>query len=158
MAKGRSIFEGHRLSEQTPLATPGPDQRLFAPAPPRREVVARVPDDAEPAPPRPQGQPRNLKTKEPRNLGSDHPAPLPTATTTRFDFDLRPGHQANFVFTDEELEALEDLKTAARRKHGVTATKQDIVRFAVIDLLDDYDANGAESRLIRWLKQRIPKK
>ncbi len=157
MARGRSVFEGHKLSEQTRLATPGPDQRLFAPARPRREPPPPVPDDEEPATPRPQAHPRNLGTKEPRNLDGEQQAPLPT-TAKRFDFDLRPGHQANFVFTDEELEALEDLKTAARRKHGVTTTKQDIVRFAVIDLLDDYDANGAESRLIRWLKQRTPKK
>jgi hypothetical protein len=158
MATGKSVFAGLKLSEQTALAKPGPDQRLFAPAPPRREPPSPAPehDDAEPAMPPLPAQPRNLGTKEPRNLGT--PRRDSATTALRFDFDLRPGRQANFVFTDEELEALEDLKTAARRKHGVSTTKQDIVRFAVIDLLTDYDAHGEESRLVRWLKQRTPKK
>lgn len=170
--KAKSIFSGVPLTQHTPLARTGPDQRLFAPSP----AAAPEPTPQEPAPSPPAAESKNLETKEARNLGSKEPskgAPsrprnlgskeprLPaTAPTTpadqtpRFDFEVRPGRQANFVFTDDELDAVEDLKRDARRKYGLTTTKQDIVRFAVIDLLADFEARGEASRFMRWLAQR----
>src|SRR3712207_3184386 len=127
----KSIFAGFPLTQQTPLApTAGPDQRLFAPSPP--PPAEQQVQQARPAPgPEPPAEakeppkvdtykPRKLGTKEPRNLGETHqPVSLP-ATGKRFDFNARPGRQANFVFTDEELEAIDDLKRDARRTHGLS--------------------------------------
>ena len=180
--KPKNIFAGVKLTDQTTLAEPGPDQRLFShrtpEAPPSNGTAPTPAVDAAPSSdqrteafqateatiPRKVDtyKPKNIGTKESRKHGSQGaesraataPRPAEPASLSRFDFDVRPGHQANFVFTDEELDALDDVKRDARRVHGLTTTKQDIVRYAVIDLLEDFDANGPESRLIRWLKQR----
>lgn len=165
----KSIFAGAKLTEQTRLAQPGPDQRLFTrpavpPPPAAGDHLAPAEAPTEPPPADSPAAPRKVDTYKPRNIGTKEPkkvgqaaAPAhstaPTATP-RFDFDLRPGRQANFVFTDEELDALEDVKRDARRTHGLATTKQDIVRYAVLDLLEDFAANGEGSRLIRWLQQR----
>ena len=169
--KAKSIFSGVPLTQHTPLSRTGPDQRLFAPSP----AATPEPTHREPVPPPPE-EPRNLATDEPRNLGLKEPTKVapskprhigtkehrqtatapttPADQTPRFDFEVRPGRQANFVFTDDELDAVEDLKRDARRKYGLTTTKQDIVRFAVMDLLADFEARGEASRFMRWLAQR----
>ena len=71
-----------------------------------------------------------------------------------YDFNLRPGRQANFLFTEEELDGLDDLKRDAKRTFDVRTTKQDLVRYAVVELLNDFAANGDGSRIIQWLKER----
>ena len=184
--KPRSVFAGISLTDQTPLARTGPDQRLFAPSTP---PPARVPAP-EPAAPeagstlgRLSEEPPNLSSKVPNNLenkvgrkvdrkiserssGSASPKPSqtaqraapPTATDDEaaapFDIELRADRQANFVFTEDELDALDDLKRDAKRKFDLRTTKQDLVRYAVIDLLTDYETNGEQSRVIAWLKRR----
>jgi len=71
-----------------------------------------------------------------------------------FDIANRADRQANFMFTDGELDALDDLKRDAKRRHGLPTTKQDLVRLAVIDLLNDYEAYGEESRIIQRLRNQ----
>ena len=175
MSKPRSIFAGMKLTEQTPLGTGvGPDQRLFtrsaiAPA----SEAAPAPDEAVQDPPPPPAkpvQPRNLGSKEPTNLPTKEPKTLgsgrgkqasPPASVVQptgpFDIGIRASHQANFLFTDDELDALDDLKRDAKRRYGLQTTKQDLVRYAVIELLNDYLAQGADSRIIGWLCHRTPK-
>ncbi len=55
-------------------------------------------------------------------------------------------------FTQADLDELEDLKIALRRKNGLACTKYNIVRQALLDLLDDYKAQGDDSRLVRRLR------
>ena len=131
---------------------------------------------------RPSEDSMNVASKLPRNLGnkvgrkvdtkiverssgSASPKPPRTAqptappTTTdgevsSFDIETRADRQANFVFAEDELDALDDLKRDAKRKFDLRTTKQDLVRYAVIDLLTDYETNGEQSRVIAWLKRR----
>ena len=170
MTRPKSIFAGMKLTDQTPLGTGvGPDQRLFTrpepePAPPPEAASPATEPAEEPAPPQAAAppQPRKVGTKEPRNLGTgDGKKAGPAAPREEpggpFDIGIRAGHQANFLFTDEELDALDDLKRDAKRRYGLHTTKQDLVRYAVIELLNDYLAHGETSRVIEWLRGRIPK-
>ena len=167
MSKPKSIFAGMKLTEQTPLGTGvGPDQRLFtrtamAPASDDAPAPDDAPQESSPPPAEPV-RPRNLRTKEPTNLGlgggKQVPPPASGAEPALpFDIGIRAGHQANFLFTDDELDALDDLKRDAKRRYGFQTTKQDLVRYAVIELLNDYLAHGQDSRVIQWLSHRIPR-
>ncbi len=77
------------------------------------------------------------------------PAPLPSAP--RFDIGTEPYTQATFKFTDDELYALDDLKRDLNRQRELKTTKQNLVRYAVHRLVEDYEQNGDES----WLVQRL---
>lgn len=140
---------------------PAPEPVADAAAPPRPTVAP--PSALAPNLPRKVGtkEPTNLGSKEDRNVGPAErkkaaapPAADPSAGP--FDISVRPGHQANFLFTDEELDALDDLKRDAKRRYGFQTTKQDLVRYAVLDLLNDYLSAGDQSRVIQWLRRRRP--
>ena len=168
--KAKSVFAGMSLSEQTTLAPKGLDQRLFAPTPqpapppePEPAAVAPVPDPRTPEEssnlPTKESRKvdtykaRNIGTKKSKNIGPIQPSPA-AAMEAPYDFNLRPGRQANFLFTEEELDGLDDLKRDAKRTFDVRTTKQDLVRYAVVELLNDFAANGDGSRIIQWLKER----
>lgn len=143
MAKpSASPFAGVKLTEQTPMAS-RVDQRLFSP----------TPQPASPAPPpRNQGskQGTNLATLEPRNLGNQAAKPA----TPRFSLSQVPYHNNTFSFTDEELDAIEDLKLVLRRKHGLRATKNDIVRSAIHMIVEDFQIHGEASIIAKRLRPR----
>ena len=77
------------------------------------------------------------------------PAPLPAPP--RFDIGEEPYTQATFKFTDDELYALDDLKRDLNRQRELKITKQNLIRYAVHRLVEDYEQNGDES----WLVQQV---
>ena len=139
--KPASPFAGIKLSEQTPLAAPGTDQRLFTAQPPRQK--AAVPTS---------GQPTNLPSKEPRKEGTK--VLQQQESSTQFDINEVAYRNNTYSFTDEELDALEDAKIALRRHHGLNATKNNLIRLGIHVLLEDYHANKANSIVVKRLKKR----
>lgn len=141
-------FAGIRLSEQTTPATPGKlDQRLFAPEPPAPSAKPAPPSKAEPA--KTPGEP----TPPGAQLG--HPAAAKATATPgpRFDLKEEPLYKASFLFTQEELEGLEDLKLELRRQHDTKVTKNALIRLALHMLLEDHAQNGQRSYASRKIRK-----
>ncbi|MBD0328303.1 MAG: hypothetical protein ICV68_17930 [Pyrinomonadaceae bacterium] len=90
-----------------------------------------------------QGNNRTLKQVD---AEPSTPTPLPAAP--RFDIGTEPYTQATFKFTDDELYALDDLKRDLNRQRELKITKQNLIRYAVHRLVEDYDQNGDESWLV----------
>src|SRR5215211_7458919 len=80
------------------------------------------------------------------------PTPLPSPP--RFDIGTEPYSQATFKFTDDELYALDDLKRDLNRQRELKITKQNLVRYAVHRLVEEYDQNGDDSWLVQQLLVR----
>lgn len=142
-------FSGLRLSEQT--ASGKIEQRLFtsqptpAPAPPKPERPTPAPAPAKHAP----------ASTPP--VAPSKPAPvarLSSLTAPRFDLKEVPLYKASYLFTQEELEALEDLKLELRREHDSRVTKNDLIRCALHLLLEDHAANGERSYARRRVRRR----
>jgi hypothetical protein len=162
--KAKGIFSGVALTQHTPLARTGTDQRLFAPppqpepTPPPAPAPVAAAEEPSPLPTKESrkvdtSKPRNLGTKVSKNLGQAQPQ-SPAMPDGPYDFDDRPGRQANFIFTEDELDGLDDLKRDVKRRFDLRTTKQDLVRYAVVELLNDFAVNGEGSRVIQWLKRR----
>ncbi len=79
------------------------------------------------------------------------PAEQPVA----FDINEKPYRKDSFLFTDQEFEALEDLKLELRRQYDFKATKNDIARVALSELFDNYKRSGDKSAIIRHLKSKL---
>lgn len=60
------------------------------------------------------------------------------------------------MFTEEELEAIEDVKLELRRVFGVKTSKNELVRCGLWELIEDYRRHGERSRLLQRLKARRP--
>jgi hypothetical protein len=145
MPKATSPFAGMTLTDRSEAPSPGPDQRLFArfrpapttPAPPPIKEVSKVAT--------------KQATLEPRILGT-----LETAEEERPMFDITAVAYRNntFAFTDEELEALEDVKIELRRRQDLRVTKYDLIRCGLHCLLEDYRRNGETSFAVRRLRKR----
>ena len=138
-------FAGIRLSEQTTAAKL--DQRLFAPnkppaAPPKPQPSTKVEKPkGEGGSPSPSGSAKMLPTK------------APTVPAPRFDLREEPLYKASFVFTQGELEGLEDLKLELRREHDAKVTKNSLIRCALHMMLEDHAANGGHSYASRKIKK-----
>ncbi len=78
----------------------------------------------------------------------------PTPSPHRFDIGVEPYTQATFKFTDDELYALDDLKRDLNRQRELKTTKQNLIRYAVHKLVEDYEQNGDESWLVQQLLVR----
>ncbi len=74
--------------------------------------------------------------------------------TELFDINGKPYRKDSFLFTDEEFEALEDLKTDLRRKYDLKATKNDIARSAMQNLFKDFYQHKGESFVVQNLKKK----
>jgi hypothetical protein len=96
-------------------------------------------------------EPRKQVTKEPRKQGT---LENPAADGSGFDLTITPYKNDTFLFTNEELYAIEDLKTELKRKLDLKTTKYDIVRCAIHCLMEDYRQHGEESHIV----QRVRKK
>ena len=166
--KGKSVFAGLKLSEQTAVKPAGLDQRLFGPAPPPvlEPSAPTVPPTLPAAPdPTPSSEmpPRTLygpkDGRKPPVLAS--PPSQPTEPLrepqTRFEVDLSaiPYRKDTFLFTSDEFEALEDLKLEIGRALDVKVTKQNLVRCALAHLIDDWRRKGVASSVIAPLKRRL---
>lgn len=144
MPKG-SPFSGLKLSGQAPPSEPGLDQRLFSQAAPPTE---RRPEAKTPAENQETGKLARRETgKEFSHLGGrvvGHP----------FDLGERPYRKDSFLFTHEEHEALEDIKIELRRKFDIATTKNELVRCALHQLLEDFRRAGEGSIVLRRLLSR----
>jgi hypothetical protein len=80
-------------------------------------------------------------------------------TKNRLSFDINNEalYKASYVFTQSELEALEDLKLELRRERDNKISKNDLVRAAVHMLVEDYKESGDSSYLIRKIRKKLSK-
>src|SRR5260221_9588456 len=63
----------------------------------------------------------------------------------------------SFTFTQDELEAIEDLKIELRRQYDIKTTKTEIVRCGIWELLEDYRRHGEKSSVFQQLKDQARK-
>ena len=107
------------------------------------------------------------RTVEPRRAGEERekdPAPPPVtvvaseATGEKEEETTRPKHGAKVAFycTDEELTRLERARLTLRADHRITSDRGKLVRVALAEVLDDFEARGPQSRLVRRLKSTRP--
>lgn len=142
-------FSGLSLSEQTQPAKL--DQRLFTPGPPS---TPPAPKPSEPPKSEPIKAVPSPEVSAPKATTSST-APKPSAAPTpRFDLKEVPLYKASFLYTQEELEALEDLKLELRREYDVKVTKNELIRSALHMLLEDHSANGKRSYASRKIRGR----
>lgn len=175
MGQSTSPFAGVKLSEQTRPISPGLDQRLFSSPPPSNPVAlqperptvnqeTRKPGTQEPGKQvnqetRKSGNPEPSKpvSQETRNPGtlSATPTALPAEDSTReLDLSKTPLYKATFLFTQEELDALEDLKLTLRRKYDVKSSKNDLMRCALHGLVENSHHEPEFGDLLKHLRAR----
>jgi hypothetical protein len=107
-------------------------------------------------------KPRNLGNKETRKQVSKEPWNLGTLDTAAsaaqgFDLNITPYKNDTFLFTNEELYAIDDLKTELLRKLDLKTTKYDIVRCAIHCLVEDYRQHGEESLIVQRVRKKKPR-
>lgn len=68
--------------------------------------------------------------------------------------DKRPRHEEKVTFycTGADLTRLERAKLILRADHGVSSDRGRIVRASLSEILDDFEARGEDSSLVRRLK------
>lgn len=71
-----------------------------------------------------------------------------------FDINEKPYRKDSFLFTTEEFEALEDLKLELRRKFDLRATKNDLARCALHNLVEHYRRHKEGSFVVQRLKNK----
>jgi hypothetical protein len=149
MAKSISPFAGKKLTESTPVTKAGLDQRLFSSSPiqstekPKEAATQKVGKEESREGSREVG--KEVGKEESREVGK------------LFDINANPHRKDSFLFTDEEFEALEDLKLELRRKYDLKATKNDIARSAMQSIFEDYEQHKENSIVVRILKTRNPR-
>jgi hypothetical protein len=78
-----------------------------------------------------------------------------TATEVlEFDLNIEPYKKGTFLFTYEELDAIDDLKKQMKRRMDLPATQYDIVRGAIHIIVADYRQRGAESLIVQRMRQK----
>jgi hypothetical protein len=150
MSKAPSPFAGMKLTEQTPLAQTGLDQKLFSrPTPPEKPVSQEAEEKEAVTKPRTPAPVRPQKRK---------PAKPITAEGKGFDLNLPTEKSHTFAFTFEELWALEEVKTGLSRLLGLDLriTKIDIIRCALHMIVDDYHQRGEQSFIVDRFKNKRP--
>jgi hypothetical protein len=71
-----------------------------------------------------------------------------------FDLNIVPYQNGTFLFTYEELDAIDDLKKQMKRCMELPATQYDIVRAAIHIITEDYRKHGADSLIVQRLKTK----
>jgi hypothetical protein len=128
--------------QRTDAPTPPPAPTLARPARRRSHATPPAPRPALPAAPLPTAPP---------------PVPAPALPPTDSVFDLtEPAYRNDtFVFTDAELEALEDMKLELRRKYDIArATKQNLIRCALHMLLEDFQREKETCFAVKRLRSK----
>jgi hypothetical protein len=97
-------------------------------------------------------EPRKKVSKEPRNQGT---LENPATDGSGFDLSVTPYKNDTFIFTNEELYAIEDLKTELLRKLDLKTTKYDIVRCAIHCLVEDYRQHSEESHIVQRVRKKL---
>lgn len=138
-------FAGIRLSEQ---ASAGKlDQRLFAPEPPTT-LSAKLPLPRKVEKPKVPAKSHRSKVSSGTSIATASSASVP-----RFELKEEPLYKASFLFTQGELEGLEDLKLELRREYDTKVTKNGLIRCALHMLLEDHAANGSRSYASRKVRK-----
>jgi hypothetical protein len=96
-------------------------------------------------------KPRKPDAKETRQLDKVASA---AADTQGFDLNIQPYKKGTFLFTNEELYAIDDVKKDLKRRLDLSATQYDIVRSAVHTIVEDYRQRGSESTLVQHIKRK----
>ena len=130
-------FAGIKLSEQAGKA--GVDQRLFSVTAPAQQPIDPIPGNWEVG----KEGIREVSQEPAKESGKERGKGL--------DLDATPTRKDSFLFTEDEFEALEDLKTDFRRRHDTRVTKNDLARCALHLLVEDYDRHQERSFLGRKL-------
>lgn len=146
---GNDPFRGIKLSDQAPRQ--GLEQRLFAPTTPKPPPEPQKPAEERPSnikPPIPKPQPPK---PAPARRISLLPASL---ASTAFSLDDEALYKASYVFTPQELEALEDLKLELKRELDSKITKNDLMRAALHMLVEDFQNNLTSSYIHKKLRKR----
>jgi hypothetical protein len=94
---------------------------------------------------------RKLGNKETRKQGAM--VTIPTEPQG-FDLNIKPYRKGTYLFTDEELYAIDDLKKDLKRRLDLSATQYDIVRSAVHTIVEDYRQRGSESIIVEHIKKK----
>jgi hypothetical protein len=143
MAKAASPFAGVKLTDQTSLSRPGLDQRLFGPPTLERPEKLREAEESQEV-----GKVGNRETRK------EVPQPGKREVGQVFDINEKPYRKDSLLFTANEFEALEDLKLELRRRFDLPATKNDIARCALQNLIEDYQQHQEKSVVVHRLKTR----
>ena len=117
--------------------------------------------------PTPAEQPPALPASEPATpseLTTDTRKRVPTATpevkakpaTEAFDLNHQPTTKYTLMFTEDELEALDDAKTHLRRRHGLKVAKNDLVRCGLYHILASLDDPNQADPILDLLKSKKP--
>jgi hypothetical protein len=169
-------FRGLRLSEQVP--TERLDQQLFEPAPaieseskPAPDPKSRsIPASVEALPPAISKR-VDAGTKPAGNIEQLAGQPMPDATrpksaappdllkspvrrSVKFNLSERPFFKMSYLYTEDEVLAVDELRSELSHELDDKVTKNDIVRAALHMLLEDDAANGLRSYLRRKLRAR----
>lgn len=168
---GSAAFSGLKLSEGNP--TGGLDQRLFAaptgnaatkgepskrtrPEAPRGAPTSNAPPTSaqpeRPAPEQRETRPAPRITIDGKRVAEPEPAGAARWAGLAFDINIKPYRKDSFLFTDDEFEAMEDLKLELKRLHDLPATKNDIARIALQRLFEDYAEAGLASAVVSRLQ------
>ncbi|MFC7343614.1 hypothetical protein [Saccharopolyspora griseoalba] len=98
--------------------------------------------------------PRTDQRADPQPEGQAEQA-APEAPKAKRSGSGRRKHDSKITVyvADEELLRLEQARLALRAEHGIAVDRGRVVREAVAVLLDDFDERGADSVLVRRLRE-----
>ena len=160
----RASLPGADLLFGSPASPPVKDRTAHEPASgPPGTLPGPVPPDASPplpskhSPPVPSppglvdrgGEPASGQVV-PSSPGARAQPPRPRASGGQAS---RPRHEQKITFycTDSDLTRLEAARLSLRADHRLASDRGRIVRAAIAEMLDDFDARGAESSLVKRL-------
>jgi hypothetical protein len=152
MVKSSSPFAGKKLTGETNPTELSVEQRLFSSSPTQAGIGK--PKEAEETK-KPETQ--EVGKEGSREVGKEVGKEGSREVGKLFDINAIPYRKDSFLFTDEEFEALEDLKLELRRKYDLKATKNDIARSAMQNIFEDYELHKENSIVVRILKTRKPR-
>jgi len=146
-------FTGLQLSELVEASSGKLDQQLVSS---RRENKPTSPSGLDgpkdSGPPESDPQARPPSERAPANRLPDRP---PAPSVRAFDLAEPALFNATYRYTEEELNALEDLKGEIHRDLDMKVNKNDLVRSALHMLLEDYQAKREKSYAIEKMRKRI---
>ena len=159
----KSPFAGMRLSEQRNSPPTPLDQQLFSarPNPPNAQAKLAAVREA----PGAAKEPSKIETLESSKLASKEGSLEPrnqgnldrgATRTRRWELDLdEPAYRKNtYAFTEQELNALEDIAIDIRRNLGLDVTKNELVRCAIHALAEDFSENSDRGDTVRRLRKK----
>lgn len=71
-----------------------------------------------------------------------------------FDLGVHADKPHGFLWTEQELWALEDVKKDLQRRYGISTSMQELIRCALHFLVEDYRRQGGQSFAIRHISNK----